>query len=155
MNSTVAAKRGPPDGIAVFRRLALAPGVTLGSLQHGRREEFRIVMAAAARAVDAQRTHTEAEINEALKAWLAGEGAVLATDHVQLRRALVDARLLERDGYGRRYRRTLASPEWQRAIAGLEGVDLEAIAHEARAADAETRAARKARWLERERASAR
>jgi hypothetical protein len=47
----------------------------------------------------------EPEVNQALKAALAGAARCLATDHVELRRWLVDAGWLERDGFGRQYRR--------------------------------------------------
>ena len=46
----------------------------------------------------------EREVNEALKAALAGPACWLATDHVELRRFLVDAGWLVRDGFGREYR---------------------------------------------------
>ena len=52
-------------------------------------------MAAAALAFDPQREYSEAEVNEVLKAWLAGAGAMLATDHVELRRWLVDCGLVD------------------------------------------------------------
>ena len=60
---------------------------------------------------------------------LAGPGWMLATDHVDLRRWLVDCRLLERDGYGLRYMRSEAAEAWQATLAALDGVDL---VHEAR-----------------------
>ena len=48
---------------------------------------------------------TEPEVNAALKSQLAGAAAFMATDHVELRRSLVDAGWLQRDGFGREYRR--------------------------------------------------
>lgn len=47
----------------------------------------------------------ERGVNEALKARLADVGAFLATDHVELRRWLVDMGFLARDGFGRVYER--------------------------------------------------
>ena len=70
---------------------------------------------------------------------------MLATDHVELRRWLVDFRVLERDGFGRAY--TTGTPAAGISTAALEfaGVDLAALAHEAREADTARRAERKAR----------
>ena len=48
---------------------------------------------------------TEPEVNAALKAQLSGAAAFMATDHVELRRTLIDAGWLQRDGFGREYRR--------------------------------------------------
>jgi len=105
--------------VAAFLRLALKQGVSLGALHSGRREEFVAVLAAATLAFDPGRDYDEAAVNAALKPWLAGPGAMLATDHVELRRWLVDCGLLGRDGYGRRYRRPPPSAEWAPAIAAL------------------------------------
>ncbi len=135
--------------IEVWQRLALTPGRTLGALQQGRKDEYVVVTAAAALAFDTACGYTESEVNVALDRWLDTAGVMLETDRVQLRRALVDCRLLERDAYGRIYRRAVAAPaEWRAALAALEGVDLAAEAQNARAADAVARAERKARWLQ-------
>ena len=48
---------------------------------------------------------SEPEINVAIKAQLEGAVRCLDTDHVELRRWLVDAGWLSRDGFGRAYRR--------------------------------------------------
>jgi hypothetical protein len=50
-------------------------------------------------------TLSEKQINEALKRRLQGAARFLDTDHVELRRWLVDLGWLQRDGYGREYRR--------------------------------------------------
>jgi hypothetical protein len=132
--------------LTAFRRLAIAQGLTLGGLQSGRHEDFLVVTTAAALALAAGRAYTEAEVNAVLKDWLAGPGWMLATDHVDLRRWLVDCRLLERDGYGLRYMRSEAAEAWQATFAALDGVDLVHEARTARAADAARRAEQKARW---------
>jgi hypothetical protein len=49
---------------------------------------------------------SERQVNEELKGQLAGAACFVDTDHVELRRWLVDAGWLRRDGYGREYRRT-------------------------------------------------
>ncbi len=103
-------------------------------------------MAAAALAFEVQREYSEAEVNAVLKAWLAGAGAMLATDHVELRRWLVDCGLVVRDGFGRRYVRVPAPVAFAAAVAELAGADLAAVAREAMESDAALRAVRKARW---------
>jgi len=132
--------------LVAFRRLSAGQPRSLGDFESGRRADFRVVTAAAALAVDAGRSHTEAQINEALAQWLAGPGALVATDHVALRRCLVDCRLLVRDSYGRQYLRGDGPEGWRDTLAGLAGVDLAAEAAAALFAEATKRAARKAAW---------
>jgi hypothetical protein len=86
---------------------------------------------------------TEAEVNAALKAWLAGPGAMLDIDHVELRRWLVDSRLWTRDGYGRAYERATPPPALAPIVAALAQVDLAAEAEAARRTLAEDRAVRR------------
>ena len=80
--------------------LVVKDGVSLGLLGEADRA---LVLALAATAIEAGREHREAEINQILEAWLAGPGAMLRTDHVELRRWLVDAGFVGRDGFGRAY----------------------------------------------------
>jgi hypothetical protein len=129
-----------------FRRVAVKRGLLPGVLQGNCFADFAVVMAAAALALDEHREYSEAEVNAVLKAWLAGAGAMLATDHVELRRWLVDCRLVARDGFGRRYMRASAPEPFTAAVKGLSGIDLAAVAREACSADALARAERKARW---------
>jgi len=135
--------------IEVWRHLALTPGRTLATLQQGRKDEYVVVTAAATLAFETDRAYAESDVNLVLERWLAGPRAMLATDRVELRRTLVDCRLLERDAYGRCYRRASDAPRaWRVALAALDGVDLAAEAEHARAADARTRAERKVRWMQ-------
>jgi hypothetical protein len=53
--------------------------------------------------LETQRTYTEAELNEELRQWLSQVGQTIELDHVSLRRYLVDAGYLIRDGAGRSY----------------------------------------------------
>jgi hypothetical protein len=95
---------------------------------------------------------TEREVNEALKAALAGAACWLATDHVELRRWLVDAGWLTRDGYGREYR-ALAhaalppAPAPHQALArALATMDVTRWVAAEREVQERMRAERKARW---------
>lgn len=142
------------DPLATWRRLCVREALSLGGLQSGRRQDFGVVLAAAALAFDDGATYTEAEVNERLKAWLADPGAMLGTDHVELRRWLVDMRLLERDGYGRSYVRAPVPAPFQPALQALAGWDLGVVTRNARDAHARQRAQRKRAWNERTAADA-
>lgn len=67
------------------------------------------------------RTYTEAELNEELRQWLSQVGQTLELDHVSLRRYLVDAGYLIRDGAGRSYQVALAQTD------GVFEPDVEAL----------------------------
>lgn len=134
------------DPLATWRRLCVRSGLSLGGLQSSRKQDFGVVLAAAALAFDDGATYTEAEVNQRLQAWLADPGAMLGTDHVELRRWLVDARLLARDGYGRRYARGPLPPGYSAALAALAGWDLGLVTRNERDADARRRAERKSAW---------
>jgi tRNA(adenine34) deaminase len=135
------------DPLAVYRRLCVRRGIALGGLASGRQDDFRAVLAAAALALDEGAGYDEPAVNARLKTWLAGPGAMVDVDHVELRRWLVDAGLVQRDGYGRRYARTEPAPEaFARELAGFAGVDLALLAAEARESEREARESRQAAW---------
>ena len=66
------------------------------------------------------RDYTEAQVNEVLKEWLATFSAEYGIDHVSMRRALVDARLLARDRAGELYR---VSEGHRAEMAGMRDVE--------------------------------
>ena len=129
-----------------FAVLSLRTGVSLGILRSSRIADFNLMLAAAAQAFARDRSYQEREVNEILKDWLAREGSMLAIDHVELRRWLVDCRVLARDDYGRAYALGQPAPEIAAFASELSGVDLAAVAVAARARDASVRAARKSEW---------
>ena len=131
--------------VTAWRETAVKRGVGLGALAGARGEAFAAILAAASLALPAGREATEREVNERLVAWLAGPGAMLATDHVELRRWLVDLGLVERDGYGRAYRRTVPPSRYAAAVEALAAVDPAAIATRARDEQARGRAERRAK----------
>jgi len=140
-----------PDYVAAWRRLAVKERVGLGALAGSRGDEFAAALAAASLAVPADATVSEREVNDRLLAWLAGPGAMLSTDHVGLRRWLVDLGFVERDGYGRAYRRsTLPPPAYRDAAEAIGSIDSGAVADQARQELAELRAERRARHVARE-----
>ena len=125
-----------------WQRLAVKRDVSLAG---ARADEFMAALASASLAIPSDAASSERDVNERLRAWLAGPGAMLATDHVELRRWLVDLRLVERDGYGRAYRRVAPPAAYADAVRELAGMDVEAIAKEARDTHARTRAERRAK----------
>ena len=128
------------------RTLVLKSGVSLGGLSD---EDRAWALAVAALRLNTEAECTEAQANEALKACLRQEGAFLQTDHVELRRWLVDTGWWVRDGYGRAYRRQHLSelPEPLQAIAqALTGWDVAAWVLSQRAAAHQAREARRQAW---------
>lgn len=102
----------------------------------------------AARTIPADHDVSEREATDALSAWLAGNGSVLRYDAVELRRQLVDWQFIERDGFGRAYRRATIYPErFADVCAMATAFDFTRLIADARARDAEVRAARKAAHL--------
>ena len=71
---------------------------------------------------------------------------MLAVDHVELRRWLVDCRVLVRDDYGRAYALGEPAPEIAALAAALTGADLAGVAADARARNAREREERKRKW---------
>lgn len=136
----------PRLSAVVTRQLAgwaAKQGVGLGGLST---QDLRVALAVAAWALPAGRTWTEAEVNAVLRRVLAEEGRFLDTDHVELRRWLVDTAWWRRDGYGRAYERTPFAqlpPDLQVIAAAID----EALAGEPLAPwlDAQRRAAQAAR----------
>ena len=91
----------------------------------------------------------EPRVNQLLKAQLAGPAAFLSTDHVELRRWLVDAGWLARDGFGREYRRVGrdALAEQRRVAAtALTGIDASNWAVKTRLDHRARREARRRAW---------
>ncbi len=92
---------------------------------------------------------TEAAVNEALKSQLHGAAQFLATDHVELRRWLVDAGFLQRDGYGRAYQR-VSLEQLPAAVQPeahlLDRLDTSAWARDSQERLATERAKRRAAW---------
>lgn len=93
---------------------------------------------------------TERQVNEALRAQLDGAAACLNTDHVELRRWLVDAGWLQRDGFGREYRRTslddVLNEAARDAARELHSMDVGAWAARLRADHDAHREARRQAW---------
>lgn len=132
-----------------FAALSVRNGLSLGILHASRIGDFNLMLAVAARVFVADRIYAEGEVNDVLRDWLAHEGSMLSVDHVELRRWLVDCRVLARDDYGRAYTLGAPSPDIAALIAALAGADLRAQGAAARARDAQAREERKRHWVAR------
>lgn len=91
----------------------------------------------------------EREMNQRLCEQLAGPAQCLGTDHVELRRWLVDGGWLQRDDFGREYRRVepgALPAEAQPLAAALAGIDTASWVREQREARAAQRAERRRQW---------
>ena len=129
-----------------IERLAIKQGAMLGNMS---RADLLLMLALAARCVPRSTALTEREVNAVLKDWLAGTGAMLDVDHVELRRTLVDAGLWQRDGFGHAYERltSITTADVANAADALGTLDAERFVAAARTRHAAERAARKARTI--------
>jgi tRNA(adenine34) deaminase len=137
-----------PEGwLERLAQLAVRQGVHLTTLQQKSGRDLELVFASAALHFPADRLLDERGANEVLKEFLATAGAMLATDHVELRRWLVDTGFMRRSDYGTDYRRG-AFPAWMsEAAQALDADRIGAAVSEARAARDAQREARRQAWL--------
>jgi hypothetical protein len=120
--------------------LVLKSGLHLGLLSDADRA---LVLALAACAIESGPTLREDEVNRRLSNWLADDGAMVQTDHVELRRWLVDAGYLARDGWGYAYVRGPAELDLARQVLGT--TDGTALASAVRSVKVAAQSARVAR----------
>jgi len=144
----------PSPLFADLAALVVKQGVAIGGLAEAeRRHALALVWAG----LPAAHVLSEAQVNVALKGQLAGAASFLGTDHVELRRWLVDAGWLQRDGFGREYRRVplQALPELLQPLARqLEGFEPAGWCAAQRATRLDARAARRRAWLDKQQVGA-
>jgi len=137
-----------PASLQPLAVLFVKAGVSIGGLSDAQR---RLVLGLVWAGLPAA-PMSERDVNEALKARLAGAANFLDTDHVELRRWLVDAGWLARDGFGREYQRVAATalpPTLQPLATAFKDVDTDTIAAATRATHAAERDARQRAWSDR------
>ena len=139
----------PAAELQPIATLVCKQGVAIGLLPP---QDRRRALALAWSVLPRGQVHSEAEVNHLLRNMLDGPGRFLRTDHVELRRWLVDEGWLVRDGFGREYRAPMPAmlPAACQAVAAtLEGVDVaawvDALLREKQAAAEQRRAAWAAR----------
>ena len=137
----------PADPLAALQALVVKDGVGLGGLPAAQQT---LALALVWVGLPAGTVLSERDVNACLKAQLDGAAVFLDTDHVELRRWLVDAGWMQRDGYGRAYRRVAADAlaSEQRALAdALADLRTDTWVAEMRAAHRARREARRRDWL--------
>lgn len=135
--------------LGALAALVVKQGVGIGGLTQAQRE---LALAVPALALAPGVTCTEGDINELLVATLAAEAAYLRTDHVELRRWLIDMGWWRRDGFGRSYERTPATVLRQPLAtieATLSGLDLPRWVKQQQDAARGARANKQAAWAAR------
>jgi hypothetical protein len=120
--------------------LVVRQGLALSGLAGADRA---LVLALASCAIEPNHALAEHEVNRRLQDWLADTGSMLRTDHVELRRFLIDAGYMLRDDWGHAYRRGPAQLAQARAQLGT--VDAAALAAAVRSARVAAQHARLAR----------
>jgi hypothetical protein len=132
--------------IARLAAMVVKTGLGLAQMTDGDR---LLALALPAHRLPVGHQYSESEVNELLKASLETESAFLRTDHVELRRWLVDTGWWRRDGFGRAYTRPPAHevPEHLQAFAtGLANEDLVTWALQQMKEHRAAQQARRARW---------
>jgi len=121
--------------------LVLKNGLHLGLLAD---DDRSLVLALAAYAIEPAKTLREDDVNRRLRDWLVDVGAMLQTDHVELRRWLVDSGYVARDGWGHAYVRGPEQVERARKLLGTtDPVALAGAVRSARVAAQSKRLARR------------
>ena len=129
--------------------LSRRQGLAIGSLLGAARDDLDLLLASATLHLPAEEGLGEREASERLRDFLATTGAMLDTDHAELRRWLVDLGFVERSDRGADYRRGVLPPQLQAAAAQLDAARLVDAVVRARAAHENERQARKQAWLAR------
>jgi hypothetical protein len=127
-----------PPALQPLPALVVKDGVGLGRLS----PELRALALAVVWAGLPDGPMAEAEVNVALKAALNNAASFLDTDHVELRRWLVDSGWLQRDGFGREYRRsacTAVPPQAREVAQAARGLDMADCVRGWRMAEAQRR----------------
>ena len=128
-------------------QLASRHGVHLSTLQQKDGRDIELLFASATLAFPADQLLNEREANAVLQGFLATAGVMVATDHVEMRRWMVDTGFLQRSDYGTDYRRG-SIPEWlSEAAQTLEFEHIASTVAQARITHESQREARRQAWL--------
>ena len=106
--------------------------------------DLHILLKAAALSMTPQELYDERAFNDVIVGWLERLGGKIVTDHVTLRRALIDHGYVERDAAGRQYRVRDASAHRELFGPDVDHLDVFEVIREAKA-DIAARRARFAR----------
>ena len=133
-----------------LRALAKRDGLTFATFTTLPAADRAVLVATIARSFDVDAVYREREVNERLKSWLSAAGAMIETDHVHVRRWLVDTGVMVRTPDCAEYRLSAATAA-DRAVLpdGIAALDAAAIVAATRREATEARSRRKAEWLAR------
>jgi hypothetical protein len=133
-----------PDTEALRQRartLAVKRGMSLGTLDP---VELALLLVALTQSLAPDETFDEKQFNQRMAHWLAHQGRVVRSDFAELRRTLVDRQFVQRDAFGKVYRRAPIWPAHFAAIcSAVETLDLCAEMAAAQAEDDRRRDERK------------
>ena len=132
-----------------LRALAKRDGMTFGSFATLGAADRAVLTATIVARIDPAAVMTELEVNALLKDWLAGAGAMVETDHVHIRRWLVDTQVLSRTSDCREYRLHPDAGARTGLSADARARDAAAIVAGTRRDASVARERRKAEWMRR------
>lgn len=133
-----------------LRALAKRDGLTFATFTTLPAADRAVLVATIAQSFEVDAVYREREVNERLKSWLSAAGAMIETDHVHVRRWLVDTGVMVRTPDCAEYRLSAATAA-DRAVLpdGIAALDAAAIVAATRREATEARSRRKAEWLAR------
>ncbi len=134
------------DPVERYRKLAVKRGLTPGAMLEASPGDFDVLLLSMRREFPAARRCSEREVNELLYLWLQSAGGMLAVDHVELRRWLVDLMIVSRDAYGLAYELAPVPTRLAKLDEELTAVDFRREFRLANDQEMQKRAARKAAW---------
>ena len=134
-----------------LRALARRDGMTFSSFATLGDPDRAVLVDTIVRRFDPDAVYSERDVNRILKQWLAGAGAMVETDHVNVRRWLVDTQVLARTPDCAEYR---LCPESHALLGGedaaaIRKIDADRLVAGTREEARAKRAQRKAAWLAR------
>jgi hypothetical protein len=134
-----------------LRALALREGMTFSTFATLRLPDRCVLLTTIVRCFDPAAIYRERDVNQILKKWLASAGAMFETDHVNVRRWLVDTNVLMRTPDCAEYRLhpDIGERDDIERAPDVRAVDADALVAATRQSALEKRAHRKADWLAR------
>ena len=140
---------GIDDWLSRLAELGRRSGLSIGALHRTRRADLELLLASAALHLPEEGGLDERQASERLRQFLHGAGAMLDTDHAELRRWMVDLGFARRSDRGTDYRRGALPVRLRQAAAAIDVAALAEAVTQARAVQEQRREARKQAWLAR------
>ena len=148
-------RKGDPMNANEFQTrlaaLATREGMTFSTLVTLPAPDRAVLLATITRRFERDARYAESDVNARLKEWLSGAGAMIETDHVNVRRWLVDTQILARTDDCAQYWLDpgVAARDEVADDPDIGQLDPDAIVADARAQDRKLREQRKSAWLQR------